>query len=186
MHYLCSEQNDNKNMTLQTLSYIVLMIAALFDLCAMLRFDLTVLQNSEYSNKKYRNWLTDSDSLSSVKRLLPIAVLFGACTTMARISWIVVMLLAAVVIVQGVMMLRHKPAFRLTFDLRAARIYFTALGIAVIATAAGAYSGRLALAAGTAEGGALAAMLALSALPGIVMLANWLLKPVDRMIENKK
>ena len=172
-------------MTLQLIAQLTLLVAALFDLCAMLRFDLMMIQHNEYSNKKYRDWLTDSGNLMSGNRLLPFVVMFGACTTMARESWMVVMILAAALIVQGIVALCKKHELKLTVNTRAARLYCCVLAIAVIAVGAGAYYARFTGDTSIAEAGACTATLALTCLPGIVMLANWLLKPVERWIEKK-
>lgn len=65
---------------------ILLAISAFLSLVAMLRWDLLMLQDKDYSNKKFMAWLQESDETYSTKRIIPMAALMACATSWARQS----------------------------------------------------------------------------------------------------
>ena len=171
-------------MTPTLIAHIGLLIAALFALCVMLRWDLQMQQQNSYFNSRYSKWLKQSGETTSSRRLVALAVLLGAITTWAQQSWLVVCVLIAVLVIMGVMMLRKRYKKPLVFTRRVGRIYFTALALVLIAVALCAWLGSRDGAENAARCAALMAVLALTLSWAIAMLANWLLKPVERHINN--
>jgi len=169
--------------TQDLVAYCLLFAAAAFDLCVMLRWDLQMLQQNSYFNSRYNHWLKTSGETTTVKRVLALAVLLGAVTTMAAQSWMVVTLLALVLLVQGVMLLRKKYKKPLVFTRRVSRNYFTSLAIVLLLVAFAAWKGHdtggWPMAARAA---ALVTLVALAFSPLLTLMVNWLLKPVERHI----
>ena len=164
-------------------AYLVLLGAALFDLGAvMLVKDLPLIQLNEFDSRRMNAALKERGEFYSPARLLPLAVLIGACTTMARESWIVVMLLAAVLVAQGLVLLYKSFPLGVKPAKRAWRLYLTTLVITlVIVVLAGDLGSRKSPTDG-AQTAALTATLLLAASPLLVMLVNWLLTPIERRI----
>ena len=160
------------------IGFISLLVAAILDMLVMLGMDVQAMQASDYSNRKYNNWLRESGELSSLKRILVLAVLIGTCTTMAQMSWIVVMILAVILIVQGIMLLRSWLGNKtLVFDRRAACLYFTAIIITLVILMATGYLGKGSGKVDAAHATAIMAVMILAVTPLLTMLTNWLLKP---------
>jgi len=172
-------------MTPHLIAYIVLLLSTLFALCVMLRWDLQMQQQNSYYNSRYRKWLKQSGELTSAKRLLILAALLGVCTTMATMSWIVVVVIALILVALSIGMLRKKHKKPLVFTKRVARIYFTALTIALIAIVLAGYWGNRTSAEDAARCACIVAVLALFWSFAIAMLANWLLGPIERHINNR-
>ena len=84
------------------IAYTALAAAAILDLLIAMRQDAIALKNNHFSNNRFYAWLRESDELTSPKRLLFLTVLIACCTTMAQMSWIVVMILALVLLAQGI------------------------------------------------------------------------------------
>lgn len=169
------------------IGYISLLVAALLDMLVMLGMDVQAMQASAYSNRKYNNWLRESGELSSFKRILVLAVLIGTCTTMAQMSWIVVMILAAALIVQGIVLMRSWLSTKtLVFDSRAAALYFTAIIITLVVLVATGYLGNRSGKADAAHAVAIMAVMILAITPLLTMLANWLLKPFSKHNSDNK
>ena len=158
---------------------LTLLAAALFALFAMLRWDTLMQQLNGFSNHRYNTWLRQSGELSSIKRLTVLAVLIACFTTMAQTSWIVVMILAAVLVGQGIalFMAKHdKPVKR--GDKRVTILLLSALVIAVIAVGAAGYAGSLQSKVIASQSAAITAVMILAVSPLLIMLASWLLHPI--------
>ncbi len=169
------------------IAYILLLLAALFDLCVMLlRWDVRMQQANEYDNSKYNKWLRDHGELSSPKRLTVLAVLVATCTTMVQMSWMVVVILAAVLLAQGIVMLRRKPDTPLVLNKRAVRLSITAIVITLLAVEFAGYLGSRDSESEAARGAAIVAVMILTVSPLLVMLSNWLLGPIERRINRQQ
>ena len=149
---------------------ITLLVAALLDMTVLLGGDITAHRNNGHSNSKYYSWLNKSGEFLSSKRWLPVAVLFGALSTMAQQSWIVVMILAAVMLSQGIYLFRKRQWKLLDHGKIAGRMLAIALFIAVIAIAG---VGRSALT--SKAGGAVFASQAASIAAVMITPVTWLL-----------
>ncbi len=109
---------------------ITLLVAALLDMIVLLGSDIADHRDNGHSNSKYYQWLNKNGELMSLKRLLPLAVFVGTFTTMALQSWIVVMILAAALLIQGICLLWRRQWKVLLDDGKNARkMLFTAIFI---------------------------------------------------------
>lgn len=87
---------------------ITLLVAALLDMIVLLGGDIADHRNNGHSNSKYYRWLNKSGEIMSLKRLLLLAVFVGTFTRMALQSWMVVMVLAATLLAQGIYLLWQR------------------------------------------------------------------------------
>ena len=112
---------------------ITLLVAALLDMIVLLGGDIADHRNNGHSNSKYYRWLDKSGELMSLKRLLLLAVFVGTFTTMALQSWIVVMILAATLLIQGIYLLWRRQWKLLDDGKNARQMLFTAIFIVLCA-----------------------------------------------------
>ena len=108
---------------------ITLLVAALLDMIVLLGGDIADHRNNGHSNSKYYRWLNKSGEIMSLKRLLLLAVFVCTFTTMALQSWIVVMILAATLLIQGIYLLWRRQWKLLDDGKDAKRMLFTAIFI---------------------------------------------------------
>ena len=113
-------------MNLNVIANLALLVAALLDMVVLLGADIADHRNNGHSNSKYYNWLNKNSELMSAKRLLPLAVFLGTFTTMAQESWMVVMILAAVLLAQSIYLLWQRQWKLLDNGKNAGRMLFTA------------------------------------------------------------
>lgn len=163
---------------------IALLVAALFDMIVFLGGDITAHRNNGHVNDKYYRWLSQSGELSSPKRLLLIAVFFATFTTMAQQSWMVIMILAVTLLIQGIVLLKQRQWKLMYWDKRAGRMLVAAVILALIAIGAVAYYGSLTSLVFASRVSAAASVLILFITPLLTMLAAWLLSPFNKE-ENK-
>lgn len=160
---------------------ISLLVVALFDLCMMLRYDSQVLHQCEYKNSAYWQRLNDASEFTSLKRLLALAVLIGACTTMARMSWMVVAILAIVLLAQAIVLMRKPRVVKQgKSNKRRARLFIAATVLALVIVAIVGYVGSLKGELLAAQSAATTALLVLVVSPVLVVLSNWLMGPIER------
>lgn len=102
-------------MDYQLIANILLAVSGFFSLVVMLRWDLLMLQDKEYSNKQFMTWLHDSDETFSTKRIIPMAALMACATSWARQSWMVVLLIAIamVAVTTTLLIVKRKALFSL-------------------------------------------------------------------------
>ena len=112
---------------------ITLLVAALLDMIVLLGGDIADHRNNGHSNSKYYRWLNKSGELMSLKRLLLVAVFVCTFTTMALQSWIVVMILAATLLIQGIYLLWRRQWKLLDDGKNARKMLFTAIFIVLCA-----------------------------------------------------
>ena len=112
---------------------ITLLVAALLDMIVLLGGDIADHRNNGHSNSKYYRWLNKSGEIMSLKRLLLRAVFVCAFTTMALQSWIVVMILAATLLIQGIYLLWRRQWKLLDDGKNARQMLFTAIFIVLCA-----------------------------------------------------
>jgi CBS domain containing-hemolysin-like protein len=112
---------------------ITLLVAALLDMIVLLGGDIADHRNNGHSNSKYYRWLNKSGEIMSLKRLLLLAVFAGTFTTMALQSWIVVMILAATLLIQGIYLLWRRQWKLLDDGKNARQMLFTAIFIVLCA-----------------------------------------------------
>ena len=112
---------------------ITLLVAALLDMIVLLGGDIADHRNNGHSNSKYYRWLDKSGEIMSLKRLLLLAVFVCTFTTMALQSWIVVMILAATLLIQGICLLWRRQWKLLDDGKNARQMLFTAIFIVLCA-----------------------------------------------------
>ena len=157
---------------------IVLVAVAVLDLCMMLCLDSNMMQQSDYKSSRFYRQLIESDEFTSPKRLLAFAVLIGACSTMARMSWIVMLILAAVILAQAIVLGLKIKSERGISEKRGKWLYFVTIVISLLLIGLAAYFGNRNGVVEASQAAALAALLLLSASPLVIMLVNWLLHPL--------
>lgn len=160
-------------MTMTMIAYICLLVTALAALCAMQLSDLAALRRLEYSNNRFYAWLRESSELTAPKRLAALAVLVGCFTTMARSSWMVVMILAAVLAVLAVVLLMRRDETK-RLGGRSTRVFIQAMTVAILIVAAGAWVPRMLGEPDVVEPTALLAVMLVAVSPLLTMFANWL------------
>lgn len=169
-------------MTMTLTAYTVLIIAALVDYCTMLRWDILMLQQTGYSNTDYNKRLKSTGELTSTKRLLVLAILIGACTSMARMSWIVVLILAAVILAQAIMFISRRRGKQLVFNKRVVRLFASSAVITLLIVELAGYLGSFKSEENAAQDAAIVALTATAVSPLITMVTNRLLQPIERRI----
>ena len=156
-------------------AHIILLAAGLFDFIATLHNDVRSLQLSRFNNRRYNSLMKDNEEITSLNRLLSLAVLIGVCTTMAQMSWMVVLILAVVIFTHGLYSLRRNLDKLPKLSKHAWLVYAVALLMgAVSAGLITFFMVRQAQAQG-ARIAAIAMLVELLVSPLFVMLANCLL-----------
>lgn len=166
------------------IAYTALAAATILDLLIAMRQDAIALKNNHFSNNRFYAWLRESDELTSPKRLLFLTVLIACCTTMAQMSWIVVMILALVLLAQGIHALlsqRHTPS---AIKGRATRLYATASTLALAAVAIAGYLGYRSSEAEASQSTAFVAVMLLTISLLVIMSTNWLTGPIEKRAQN--
>ena len=155
---------------------IALLVAALLDMIVMLGIDINAHRNNGHSNSKYNDWLSKSGELLSTKRLLLLAVFVATFTTMAQESWMVVMLLAATLLVQGISLLRQRQWKLIERGKYTGRMLVTAVVLALIAIGVVAYVASRTNVVYASRVTAITAVMILLITPLLTMLVAWLLR----------
>ena len=158
----------------------VLVLVAVLDLCMMLCLDSNMMQQSDYKSSRFYRQLIESGEFTSPKRLMAFAVLIGACSTMARMSWIVVLILAAVILAQAIVLALKIKGEQGLSEKRSKWLYFATIVISMLLIGLTAYFGYRNSTVEASQVAALVALLLLSASPLVIMLVNWLLGPITR------
>ena len=156
---------------------IVMTVSALFCMVVFLGGDITKHREMGHSNAKYSQWLRKSGELLSPKRLLLLVVFLGNLTTMAQESWIVIMILAAALLILGIVQLKGRQWKLMERDKRTDRMLFIVLWLVMLVgifTIRGAYVHTNALFASHIM--TMWALMFLLVTPFLTMLAAWMLK----------
>ena len=130
-------------MDYQLIANILLAVSSFFSLAVMLRWDLLMLRENEYSNKQFMAWLQDSDESYISKRIVPMAALVACATPWARESWMVVGIIAVAMVALATALLASKRKQLLQCNKRATAIILMVLaivGVCAISLFASRYS----------------------------------------------
>lgn len=130
-------------MDYQLIANILLAVSSFFSLAVMLRWDLLMLRENEYSNKQFMAWLQDSDESYSSKRIVPMAALVACATPWARESWMVVGIIAVAMVALATALLASNRKQLLQCNKRATAIILMVLaivGVCAISLFASRYS----------------------------------------------
>jgi hypothetical protein len=156
------------------LAHLALGSAALLTLIGMLRKDTILLQLNHFSNSRFNSHLQEKGELYTVPRLAAIAVLAGSITTMAKESWMVVIILAVVLAILGIYLLSKKRPDASHFNGRATGVYGISFILSTVAAPAAGFSMNQDTINSTYET-AQAMLLCAVISPLLVILSNWLL-----------
>lgn len=148
--------------------------AALLTLIGMLLKDTALLQLNHFSNSRLNSHLQEKGELYTVPRLAAIAVLAGSITTMAKDSWMVVIILAVVLAILGIYLLSKKRPDASHFNGRATGVYGISFILSTVAAPAAGFSMNQDTINSTYET-AQAMLLCAVISPLLVILSNWLL-----------
>lgn len=158
--------------------------ATLLDMCVMLKKDSLSLQQNGFNNKQYNALLKSEGEITSPKRLLVIAVLIGLLSTMAQ-SWIVVLVLAAVILAQAAYFLIRKTSEQPRAIWRSRKLTIMAITIAIIITGVVGYLSMRESETIAARNASITALVLLIISPALTMLMNLLSGPWELHTEEK-
>ena len=160
------------------IAYSCLLVAALLDLLSMLRLDSAALQQHGFKNKRFYNWLRSNEQLTSPRRLVVLAVLVACCTSMARTSWMVIVLLAAVLAIQAIALMFSKSSSETEkANPRSWWIVIIACLLSLATAGVLGYLGWQGCIDSAAQAAAITAVILLALSPLVAMAANGLLGP---------
>ncbi len=134
-------------MDYQLIANILLAFSSFYALVVMLKGDLLMLKDKDYSNKQFMDWLQESDESYSTKRIVPMAALVACATPWARESWMVVLILAVAMATLASTILLSKRKDLLQCDKRTTAILLTIMAV-VAACAISLFTARFSLEAG--------------------------------------
>ncbi len=159
-------------MMLETIVDLVFLVVAGVDLALLLRRDVQVLQQHDYLNSRYYQWIQSSDEYLTVKRVIALVVFIASVTTMAVNSPYVVAALALVLLLQAISQFKEKKQEKPLFNKRLKRLYFTQLALMLFVAAIVYLTNGLYYAGVT-----MVFFLAFSY--AFTIAVNWLMKPVE-------
>lgn len=165
-------------MKIEEIVNVVFAVSALFALAVMLKHDMQMMQQNSYRNERYIKWFKQSNESTSMQRLMALlATVFGA-TSICENSFYVILIVSAILVWTGVSELKKKFKKPLVFTKRVQRLYFTELALILLVTASVAvYKQSVYVAAWVMS-------LATAVSAFITMAVNWLMKPVEKHINN--
>lgn len=153
------------------------LVAAVFLLAVLVRWDLQMLQQNSYFNSRYWRWLTSSEEHLTVKRIAALALTMMTLVPFIAGNPYITVILIVVIIAVAWSLLRKKHKKPLVFTKRVWRQYLTELALAVAVVAVVAMCDTVYMAAGVA-------LLLATFSPLLTLATNLLLRPVERHIAN--
>ena len=165
-------------MEISSLINIAFAVSSLFAMAVLMKFDMQMMQQNSYRNERYIKWFKLNSEYMSMPRLVCLVCLMAALTPFAEASWYVVGILAVVQVCVGVNVLRRKSKKPLVFTRRVQRLYFSELALALLLLGA-VYAAKQ-----NANDLALVATAVAVISYALTMAVNWLLKPVEKAINN--
>lgn len=163
--------------TLDIISASLLSAAAIADILVVFSRDLMMLQQNSYRNERYMRWFNTSGESTNIGRIFCCIGLM--VLLISRIPFFVGAAVCLIVAVsQMISLTRRKYKKPLVWTARAKRIYSVML---VVAATAVALSGII----GTWHSACAAMIAILVVSPAILLIANVVLKPVEKSINQK-
>lgn len=163
-------------MTITLIIDIVLAVSAVFYLFVVVKRDLQMLQQNSYRNERYKKWLKTNSEYTTTSRMLCMVIGLLLASSFSVFEWFdvakVVMIL--VLCVMSLRLINTKYKHSLVFTKRVWRLYITTMLLLFI------ISGLFSM--GEPRGIAFAAVAFSAFSYVIVIMVNWLLKPVENMI----
>lgn len=158
-----------------SITLVILILVSATYWAVALKYELQMLQQNSYRNNRYWNWLRNSGTLSSPRRLTLYFLLLMYCSRFTPA--IVNIVIAVVLILFFVKELRTHYKKPLVFTKRATRLYVAACAVVVLLTIV------CTLISSFKWHTVGLVLMGCIALPwGILMIANLLMQPVEKLI----
>ena len=157
----------------------ILFLAVLFFYIGVaLKYELQMMQQNTYRNKRYWNWIRKNGDSTSPRRLTLYFLALTACTRFT--PEIIYPIIAVVLLVLAIRELRMKYKKPLVFTQRATRLYFASWVVAVLFIVA------VGIMTGYNRPVMVATILCVAACTWvIIMIANLLMQPVEKLINQR-
>ncbi len=163
-------------MTITLIIDIILAISAVFYLFVVVKRDLQMLQQNSYRNERYKKWLKTNSEYTTTSRMLCMVMGLLLASSFSAFEWFDVLkaVMAVVLCVMSLRLIKTKYKHSLVFTKRVWRLYITTM--ALLFFVSGLFS------MGEPRGIAFAAVAFSAFSYVIIIMVNWLLKPVENMI----
>ncbi len=161
---------------------IIASLLAIGCLVCEFRRDLMMLQQNSYRNERYNRWLRASQDTTSVMRLVSGAVALASMSTLS-IPTVSLAFVSVTATVNIILLEEKKYKKPLVMTRRVWRIFIVMLLLAAIIIATAAFWGTKSN--HTGEYVSITALLIFCFSHIFVLIANWLLKPVEKHINKK-
>lgn len=174
-----------------TLPYIILCavaaLAAMANLVAEYSRVLMMMQQNSYRPERYMRWLRQSGDSTSYSHLVGMMVLFGSVSTFSVVVWGLI-LIALFGAVSSIALFRRKYKKPIVWTARVKRIFGVMTALTVILTG-GVFCWGYFASGSLVASGVFYSIVALQAFYCashiVVLLAVWILKPVESAINRK-
>jgi UDP-N-acetylmuramoyl-tripeptide--D-alanyl-D-alanine ligase len=154
---------------------IVVLLAGIINLAVVYKRDLMMLQLNSYRNERYTRWFNQSNESTQYFRLILCVALF--LILIKKFPLYCTATIAAIIAVGTIVTLARKKYKKpLVMTKRASRIFTTMLGLSAICIGVAGIVSQSWLAPA-----AVALALAIVS-PGVLLLSNWLLRPIEKHI----
>lgn len=157
----------------------IAMLAALFFYIGVaLKYELQMMQQNTYRNKRYWNWMKNNGDSASPRRLTLYFFTLAACTRFT--PEVIYPIIAVVLVILGIRELRMKYKKPLVFTQRATRLYIASWVVSLLVIVA------VGIMTGYNRPIMVATILAVGAFSWIViMVANLLMQPIEKLINQR-
>lgn len=166
-------------MELILISRILLLVALLIYVGVILKYELQMMQQNSYRNKRYWHWMTDTGASSSPRRIVMYFLLLMSFTPFT--PEYIYPFIAVVLLVMAVREWRMKYKKPVVFTQRATRLYIASWGVSLLVALGGWLLGAVDSAMQFSY--LLIALLVAAAFSWVViMVANVIMHPVEQHI----
>lgn len=158
--------------------YLLLVVASVLAVCVILKHDMQMMQQNSYRNERYLAWAKQNKEYFTAQRIALLLCGLASVYAITTDHWVVNVAILLVCVFVAVSELKKKFKKPLVFTKRVTRLYVASIAICVLLSATVSLP---------ADGGlcAPAAALVCACLSfAVVAATNWLLKPVERHINN--
>lgn len=169
-------------MSFEYIVSVVYFLAMLILLCAVVKRDLQMLQQNSYRNERLWRWIKTSSEYMSTLRILNFALFLIGISTLSESVYVVLIIVIAVIL-ECVSLLTKKSKKPLVFTKRVWRLFLPSVVIVTVAAILPAFLTDGEIPSCKSAALILAAVVPFSYIP--VMTVNYLLKPIEKAINNK-
>ena len=162
--------------------YVAIAVAAVVLYGAVVAKDLQMLQQNSYRNERYVRWIKTSGDTMSPRRLFNVALFLLLASSLSLSIFVAGIALVAMIVECAVLMTR-KSKKPLVFTKRVWRLFATINVLAWVMAALVAFVSHGSGFRVDVFGQIM--MLATAVSSAITLVANWLLKPVEKSINNR-